>query len=305
MRRPILLAALAAALLVPAGPAAADGHLDTATACADVLSPGGSLVPAASAARGANGRKEAGGSQESELPAGTSVTVPANFMATVPVWFHVIAKDRTKAGGWLSDATIRRQMDVLNKAFAAFYGGVDTGFRFELAGVTRTVNAAWYGMTYGSQAERAAKQALRRGGPETLNMDSIEGGGLLGWAVFPKVGNGRPGTDGVVFAAGSVPGGSIENDDLGQTATHEVGHWLGLYHTFQNGCSARGDGVGDTPAMDVPTSGCPEGKDTCPRAPGLDPVHNHMDYSYDACYREFTAGQARHMAEQWLYFRAA
>ena len=58
----------------------------------------------------------------------------------------------------------------------------------------------------------------------------------------------------------------------------------------RRGCNAKGDFVDDTPPMRVPTRGCPEGKDTC-REPGLDPIHNYMDYSDDACYDQFTAGQ--------------
>jgi hypothetical protein len=104
------------------------------------------------------------------------------------------------------------------------------------------------------------------------------------------------------MASGSMPGGTIENYDLGFTASHEVGHWLGVAHRFQNGCSTTGDRVDDTPAERFPTSGCPEGQDTC-TDPGVDPIHNYMDYSYDACYEEFTAGQAKRMAQQWLYFR--
>ena len=101
---------------------------------------------------------------------------------------------------------------------------------------------------------------------------------------------------------GSLPGSFIDFFNLGFTATHEAGHWLGLWHTFDFGCSANGDFVSDTPAMSVPTSGCPEGKDTCPQV-GLDPIHNYMDYSVDPCYTEFTAGQSQRMQKQFLHFR--
>ena len=55
--------------------------------------------------------------------------------------------------------------------------------------------------------------------------------------------------------------------------------------------------------MKVPTSGCPEAKDTCAE-PGLDPIHNYMDYSYDACYEEFTPGQVARAQDAWLFHRA-
>ena len=91
--------------------------------------------------------------------------------------------------------------------------------------------------------------------------------------------------------------------DQGETATHEAGHWLNLAHTFDGGCNHWGDHVDDTPPMLVPTSGCPGGKDTC-REPGLDPIHNYMDYSYDSCYTEFTRGQTLRAQDAWLRYRA-
>ena len=100
-----------------------------------------------------------------------------------------------------------------------------------------------------------------------------------------------------------MPGGPIENYNEGKTLTHEAGHWFGLAHTFQGGCTPTNDGVNDTPAQSSPTSGCPEGRDSCD-LPGLDPIRNYLDYSYDSCYDQFTGGQALRMADMYAAFRA-
>ena len=226
----------------------------------------------------------------------------ASFGATIPVYFHVLAKSRAASDGWVTDRQIRDQIAVMNAAFAGQYGGADTGFRFVLRGTTRTINARWHDMETLSD-ELEAKRALKVGGATTLNIYSTSIS--LGFAYLPKIVTSprdlHP-ADGVVIHFGSMPGGHIRNFNLGHTGTHEAGHWLGLEHTFEQGCRGHGDFVDDTPAMSVPTSGCPAGKDTCPE-PGLDPIHNYMDYSWDTCYSEFTRGQATRMQQQYLHWR--
>ena len=263
-----------------------------------------SLASRTSGARG-EGREPSLNDTLEEVPAGQEPTT-ANFGATIPVYMHVIRTGTAVAQGNVPDRWIRKQIDVLNLSYAGFYGGVDTGFRFELAGVDRTTNAKWFNMTPGGADEYKAKRALREGGSNALNIYTVDGGNYLGWAYFPSSYDNQPWIDGVIIAFGSLPGSTIpgyEAYNLGFTATHESGHWLGLYHTFQGGCNANGDYVSDTPAEKGPAFGCQVGRDTCLEA-GLDPIHNYMDYSDDACYFEFTAGQTERMQEQYLYFRA-
>jgi hypothetical protein len=301
------------ALAVTAGPAAArPGLTHGAAACkavpvdgAGVFDGVGSLLLASVAARGtgAVGREPTLNETYEALPTSARGKGGKSFRATVPVWFHVISDGAT---GNVTQAQIDDQIRVLNLGFAGFYGGAKSGFTFSLAGVTRTDNATWYNARAGGDAERDMKRALHRGGFETLNVYSSLAGGYLGYAYLPGLPDSRLYIDGVVLNWESMPGTSTSfagRYDLGLTLVHETGHWVNLEHTFFGGCNAKGDFVDDTPAMLVPTSGCPIGKDTCP-APGLDPIHNFMDYSYDSCYTEFTPGQVARAQDSWLYFRA-
>ena len=174
------------------------------------------------------------------------------------------------------DSQIHAQIDVLNQDYTG------TGLSFELQNITRTFNPLWfnragpympgYPVQYALQTEM--KSALRQGGASTLNIytvgfTSIVPLGLLGYTTFPDVYQSDPTDDGVVLSYATLPGGTSVNHNLGITGTHEVGHWVGLYHPFQGGCDGPGDYVSDTPAEAASASGCPTGRDTCPGA-GLD-----------------------------------
>lgn len=214
---------------------------------------------------------------------------------------------------------VAAQMDVLNEDYTG------TGLSFVLEGVGYTDNFTWFNnvapnTTYQTQM----KSLLRVGEANTLNVYtvrlvqslaqviSIDGQvgfragnwtGTLGYATFPYDYAASPQDDGVVINSLTLPGGLKAHYNLGRTLTHEVGHWAGLYHTFQGGCDGEdGDGVDDTPAEAEPAYACPVGRDTCPAA-GADPIHNYMDYTYDSCMSEFTPGQVQRMRDFMRVYR--
>ena len=219
---------------------------------------------------------------------------------TIPVAVHVIRAGLSPAEGDVPEAWVQAQVDTLNTAFSGL------GLRFALALVERVDNADWYdGLGLGTDEEREMKEALALDPSRVLNLYTASLGlDYLGWATLPES---RVETDdyaGVVLLDQSLPGGDAAPYNLGHTGTHEVGHWAGLYHTFSGGCTSPNDGVEDTPQQLRGTSGCPTPPpDSCPLDPGLDPVHNYMDYSDDACMTEFTDGQRSRVGAMLARFR--
>ena len=235
-------------------------------------------------ARRTNSRLAARGT--TSLSGGTTALVAR----TVPVYFNVM---RSAAGrGDVTNRQISRQIAVLNSDYAG------TGFSFKLAGIRRYKNNAWH------QDMQSAhyRTVTRRGGARALNVWLVDFS-YLGIATFPWDYAKKRGVDGIRVQYNSLPGGNIIHYNEGGTVSHETGHWLGLFHTFQGGCTNLNDQVVDTPAQASPTSGCPPTRDSCPLN-GADPIHNYMDYSWDSCYSEFTQGQAVRINDAWTAYRA-
>ncbi|HEY8143156.1 MAG TPA: zinc metalloprotease [Kofleriaceae bacterium] len=215
---------------------------------------------------------------------------------TIPIVFHVI---RRKGGaGDVGRSRLIKQVKVMNRSYAR------TPFKFKLSKITRTTNGTWFTMGMDSSAEAKAKKNLHRGGMATLNVYTTNNdtNDALAWATFPWEHRGNQ--DGVVMNYGTLPGGDERDFNLGDTLVHEAGHWVGLFHTFEGGCSSPGDTVGDTSAEAEPNFGCPIGRNSC-AGQGTDPVKNFMDYTDDSCMNNFTAGQRARMARWVKWYRPA
>ena len=218
----------------------------------------------------------------------------------IPVYWHVITT--SGGGGNVTDANINAQMAVLNEDFAAIF---DTTIQFELVGITRTANDGWFSDS--PSDESAYKSALGIDPSRYLNIYTNDASGYLGYATFPADTAGTT-LDGVVMNWAYVGGRNLPGAspyDLGRTLVHEVGHYLGLWHTFQgNGgtCAntfTSGDYIIDTWPHDTPDFGT-SGSSVCG---GITDIENFMNYSDDVAMIEFSSQQSNRMICSLINYR--
>lgn len=253
-----------------------------------------------------------------------SRTTSDTSILLIPVVFHVMHNGEAEGqGANLSQARIMSQIQILNQDYGKFAGsrgdnqdsnGTDTRIRFVLASQTRaggpinpisrtnTGRPAWYQ----DQLDTLKNMVIQN--PDFyLNIWTANlAGGSLGYSSWPQSGLGglsndvqNPNHDGVVIDYKTC---GINLDwqsgyNLGRTATHEIGHFLGLIHIWgqlSQGCDDT-DYCADTPVSDGPNYGCPIGINTCPNLPGTDMVRNYLNYSLDGCMNIFTNDQAARM----------
>jgi pregnancy-associated plasma protein-A len=254
-------------------------------------------------------------------------------LTTIPVVVHVIYKTQSQN---ISDKQIKSQIDVLNKDYHKLNSdagkvpnefkslAADAKIQFQLAvrdpnckattGITRTKTSKDVFVYDGNNRTNKTGTPIKfssEGGEDAwpsskyLNIwvGSIKkksgSGDLLGYSTFP----GDPANvDGVVihYKYFGNTGTVTSPFDKGRTVTHEVGHWMNLFHTFQDGCkgttasncSTAGDLVCDTPPVKSPNYQCPGTVNSCTESPDKnDLTMNFMDYTDDACMYMFTNGQ--------------
>ncbi len=235
----------------------------------------------------------------------------------IPVVFHIIHQYGTEN---ISKNDILDQLKTMNenyrkknadisKVYSKFQKlAADCHYEFRLAtkdplgrcteGITRRAS----NLTYNADDKVKAldfwdnKKYLNIWVVKSINNNLTTQGIVLGYAQFPWDAATSAKTDGIVVIAQQVKADA-------NTLTHEIGHWLGLYHTFQGGCT-YGDGVDDTPPTANPNFGCPAGRNSCHNDnPDVqDMIENYMDYSY--CQYMFTALQKDRMDNAASSYRA-
>jgi hypothetical protein len=231
----------------------------------------------------------------------------------IPVVVHVI-RDGACRNGSLTDAAVASQIAVLNEDFRAMAGtnggqGVDTQIEFFLAttdpqgrptaGITRSCNSTWY-------ADRGQYWNTLAWDPRRyLNVYTNTAANARGYVPFlpaaPTAAVGQKQDRVVINWMAFGRGGPIPHHAAGRTATHEIGHYLGLFHPYYEGCGVAdapacyttGDRICDTAPDAAAHDVCPVGATGC--GGFLAPIDNYMELTDDLCLTGFTLEQAHRM----------
>ena len=263
-------------------------------------------------------------------PKTTSNTTKSNHVITIPVVFHIIhTGEPIGTGSNISDDQIYSQLDILNEDFRLmnadslddthpfWFYTADTEIEFCLAqqdpngnattGITRTLSSMpHFGVTNRDDIKYTADGGKDNWDPtQYLNFWTFKADpawSILGFATFPSDLATDPDLDGVaqIYNATGIHPDNKPDNNLGRTATHEVGHWLNLHHIW--GDEACGDDFcADTPEHEGENYGCPtfphRPYNTC--TPGTyengEMYMNYMDYVNDNCMVMFTLNQSDRM----------
>ncbi|MBU2508612.1 MAG: hypothetical protein KJ799_18100, partial [Bacteroidetes bacterium] len=215
---------------------------------------------------------------------------------TIPVAFHIVHK--ANGDGLLSKQTVEDEIVKLNNAYE------ESHFQFKLFSIDSTENDQW---TSSWDYRSTMKNTLAINPKKILNFYSVfniytdtDGSFVTGYSYTPDQISESSYHHGVVMLSTYFYG---QSNGTKKTDIHEVGHYLGLDHTFNNGCAEPGDDVDDTPYQDDGDDKwtCNENLDTCPTKDGKDPVHNYMGYTN--CRTEFTPGQFDRMNEMIALYK--
>jgi len=236
----------------------------------------------------------------------------------IPVVVHVIQD--TAGNGYLSEAMVQSQIDVLNEDYGALPGtngelGYDAQIEFYLVtedpsgnpttGVTYSTNDTWFADS-GDYYDSLAWDPMHY-----MNIYTNEAGGALGYVPFTPedypAGVGTTEDRVVILYSAFGRNGPFAPYDQGRTATHEVGHFLGLLHPFENGCAdpafctTNGDLICDTNPQEYDIYDCPSSSNTCGTP---DPLSNYMNYTDDLCMTGFTPDQINRIRCTLLNYRS-